>query len=196
MTKTKLALWSVVREAVKKMQSQSNSIVMYSDSEKLFNVNFDYYYDFLSDNFMDKSDDKQITLDRHKVAAIVICSILKAKVVGVGQEYLSIHVDKEFLGNEKIAFEVALSYMYTELEIDFKKGKVPYRELFERYAFPIPYSCQRSYDEVICRDLYFSEKYYDLNPLSLANLLFVIEDYSFKAFGIERIEEREFSRQT
>lgn len=111
---------------------------------------------------------------------------LKTKVVGIGQEYLDECKDKEFLGNEKVAFEVALSYMYGELKKYFDNGKVPYKCLFDRYVFPKAYSCNRTYGEIICRDLFFSNTFFDLSPLLLANLFFFIEEYSFSYSGIKR----------
>lgn len=181
------AIWDTVLNAVKNLQSKVKEVVFYEGSEELFYENFNFYYKSLVKNFMAEDfDDK--TLDRHKVAAVIICSILKTKPVGIGQEFLELCNEKEFLGNEKIAFEVALSYMYEDLSKCFAEGSVPYVSLFPRYVLPIPYSCERKYGEVICRDLYFSNQFYELSPLLLANILFCIEEYSFCFYGIKRKE--------
>lgn len=182
---TRDAIWKTVLQAVQKMQKEADYIVLYEDSRKLFDKNFDFYYNQISDKFM--SDElEEHRLDRHKVAAVIICSILKTKIVGISQESLEVCEKKEFLGNEKIAFEVALSYMYSSLKKRFEEGNIPYENLFDRYELPNPYSCDRKYGEVICRDLYFSNNFYELSPLLLANLMFFIEEYSFSSNGIKR----------
>ena len=193
MTKTKNVIWSLVLKAVERMQERSNRIILYTDAKAVFEENFEYYYNYFIKNFMyeNKEDNslniKNNSLDRHKLGSIIICSIIDAKIVGVSKDFLENCGEDDFLGNEKIAFEVALSYMYAELEKDFKEGKVPYQQLFEQYTLPIPYSCNRKYGEVICRDLHFSNQHYKLSPLLLANILFLIEDYSFQSSNIQRI---------
>lgn len=189
MQKTVDAIWDAILEGVKNLQEGSDKIILYNDAKIVFEENFNYYYSTISEKFMEKdaaSKEKQHPLDRHKTAAIIVCSILKSQVVGVSQKFLSECKDQEFLGNEKLAFEVALSYMYSELKNDFKKGYVPYESLFDEYVFPQPYSCMRNYGEVICRDICFSAPVYGLNPLLFANLMFFIEDYSFCINNIKR----------
>lgn len=191
MQKTIYAIWDTILEGVKSLQKDSDKIVLYNDSKIIFEENFNYYYSTISEKFMEKDADsnkKEHPLDRHKTAAIIVCSILKSQVVGVSQKFLAECKDQEFLGNEKLAFEVAFSYMYSELKNDFDKGRVPYERIFQEYVFPQPYSCDRHYGEAICRDLCLSAPVYGLNPLLLANLMFFIEDYSFCVNGIKRIQ--------
>ena len=79
---TRDAIWKTVLQAVQKMQKEADYIVLYEDSRKLFDKNFDFYYNQISDKFM--SDElEEHRLDRHKVAAVIICSILKTKIVGI-----------------------------------------------------------------------------------------------------------------
>ena len=117
------AIWDTILEGVKHLQEGSEKIVLYNDARTIFNENFEYYYSSISEKFMEKdteSKEKKHPLDRHKTAAIIVCSVLKSQVVGVSQKFLSECQGQEFLGNEKLAFEVALSYMYSELKNDFK----------------------------------------------------------------------------
>lgn len=190
MTATTNAIWDVVLKAVEVLQSRSDKVVLYKDSKDVFENNFSYYYELIEDNFMSK-DISPKSLDRHKVAAVIVCSILKTKVVGIGQKHLEEYKDKEFLGNEKIAFEVALSFMYDELRKTFNEGKIPYKCLFDQYIFPQAFSCDREYGEIICRDLYLSNELFELNPLLLSNLFFFIEEYSFSFNNIERRSNKE-----
>lgn len=184
---TKDYIWNIIIEKAKALIAENTklNIIMYTDSEKLFKDNFDFYVGMVKNNFMQHSIDD---LDRHKIAAIIICSVLHNDVLGISvKDKAEFQEEKNvFLGNEKLAVNVALSYMYKELKKDIKSEKVPYDTLFPNYILPKPYSCDRGYDLVLCRDLYYAKKFFSLNPLSLANLLFLIEEYSFTSYNIER----------
>lgn len=93
-------------------------------------------------------------------------------------------IDDLFLANEKLALNIALSDMYQRLKAEYQVGKIPYENMIEEYIFPRPLSCDREYTEVICRDLYFAKKHFELNPLSIANFLFLLEAYSFEVSKI------------
>lgn len=197
MKDTRIAIWNAVLDQCGKMMETDTSIVMYTDSEQLFHQNFNYYYSFIVDKFMKLPDEH---LDRHKIASIIICSILKSNVLGIacGSENTQT-IDDIFLANEKLAFNVALSYMHQKLIEEFKLGKIPFEGIYDKYIFPKPLSCDREYTEVICRDLYFAKKYFELDPLSIANFLFFLEEYSFEASHIaintKRWEELVKTRQ-
>lgn len=182
MKDTRISVWNAVIKQCSIMMEIDQSIVMYTDSEQLFHQNFDYYYNFIVDKFMKLPDEH---LDRHKIAAIIICSILKSNVLGIacGSE-CNQTIDDIFLANEKLAFNIALSYMHQKLIEEFKLGKIPFEGVYNEYIFPRPLSCDREYTEVICRDLYFAKKYFELDPLSIANFLFFLEEYSFEASHI------------
>lgn len=183
MKETRVAIWNAIIEKSSKMMESDKSLVMYKDSETLFHENFNYYHSLIVDKFMKLKDGN---LDRHKVAAVIICSILKTNILGIAcsKDYPQEMTDTIFLANEKLAFDIALSYMYQMLVIEYQKGRIPYDKVFSDYIFPIPLSCDRMYTEVICRDLYFSKKYFELDPLSIANFLFLLEAYSF---GISKL---------
>lgn len=183
MKKTCTAVWNAIIKECAIMMEKDKNLVMYKDSEQLFSQNFEYYHNLILDKFMRLPDEH---LDRHKIAAIIICSILKSNILGITLESKhSQTIDGVFLANEKIALNIALSYMYKELTAEFKVGKIPFNSMFSDYVFPRPLSCDREYTEVICRDLYFAKRYFELNPLSIANFLFLLEEYSFEASGIK-----------
>lgn len=182
MRETRVAVWNAILKESSIMMEKDSALVMYTDSEKLFHQNFNYYYSLIIDKFM-KTWDKH--LDRHKIAAVIICSILKSNILGIacGKESNQT-IDDIFLANEKLALNIALSDMYQRLISENREGKIPYEEIFSDYVFPKPLSCDREYTEVICRDLYFCKRYFELDPLSIANLLFLLESYSFEASRI------------
>lgn len=181
-------VWNAILDECSKMMEKDSALVMYHDSETLFHENFTYYYTLIVDKFM-KSYDKH--LDRHKIAAVIICSILKSEILGISCNHTGTEtIDDIFLANEKLALNIALSDMYQRLVSECEEGKLPYNEVFPTYVFPTPLSCDRDYTEVICRDLYFCKKYFELDPLSIANFLFLLEAYSFEAFKIQIDESK------
>ncbi len=188
MKKTQIAVWNAVIKETEKMMAVDETLVMFTDAENLFYKNFNYYYNLIVINFM-KSGDKN--LDRHKVAAVIICAILESNILGIarGEEGRQT-IDDIFLANEKIAVNIAFSYMYQELLQEYDNGKIPYDKLFDSFVFPKPLSCDREYTEIICRDLFFAKTYFQLNPLSIANFLFLLEAYSFEVLGLEADDEK------
>lgn len=182
MKETRVTIWKAILEQSRIMMEKDSLLVMYTDSEALFHQNFNYYYSLISDKFMKIKNEH---LDRHKIASIIICAILKSDILGIvcGQNS-SQTIDDIFLANEKLALNIALSDMHQRLQQDYKIGKIPYDGLFADFVFPRPLSCDREYTEVICRDLYFAKKYFELDPLSIANFLFLLEAFSFEASRI------------
>lgn len=182
MKETRTAIWNAVIKESSLMMKKDPLLVMYTDSEKLFHENFNYFYSLISDKFMKLKDEH---LDRHKIAAVIICAILKSDVLGIACGHNSSQtIDDIFLANEKLALNIALSDMYQRLIIEYQMEKIPYEGIFKEYIFPRPLSCDREYTEVICRDLYFAKKYFELDPLSIANFLFLLEAFSFEASKI------------
>lgn len=181
MDKTIDLLWKKIIVESENIAKGYNNIVLYKDSYDVFKSNFHYYTNVVK-KFMKKPDEN---LDRHKISAILICSILNGGILGIPED-LNNDDSNAFLGNEMLAFNVALSYMHSELKEAFKRGEVPYEEIFETYQFPEPYSCENKFPFVICRELFYTKKYFELNPISLSDLLFFIEDYTFLYYGIKR----------
>lgn len=193
---TKSFIWNSIMKCGKEIIEKfpELNIVLYSDSESLFYENFDYYESIMKNNFMKKPKEK---LDRHKISAIIICAFLHNDIFGISAKQESRYKNGNiFLGNEVIALDTALSYMYKQLQDDIKDGKVEYEKIFPKYEYPEPQSCDRKFDLVLCRELYYSKKFFVLNPLSLANLLFFIEEYSFKVHDIKKKSERATASST
>ena len=179
-------LWEKIMEAGAELAKENSEqdLVVYNDAKDQFSKWFCMYNERIGQYMKEPSD----FLDRHKVAASIICAILKADIFGISKKTKQDENTVSF-ANEIVALNVALSYMYAELNKAFNRGEVPYNKLFDEYVFPRPYSCDKNYKFVICRDLYFSQTDFELCPLSIANLLFTLEDYSFVANHIERTDK-------
>jgi len=185
MSGMKLAVWNVLLSEAEKLCREDKNLVVYNDAKQVFFENFDYYENLIFDNFMQRDD----PLDRHKIAAIIVCAILRANLVGITAKAEDKHGaykdENAFLANEKLALSTALSHMLSQLELEFENGDIPYKEMISEYILPRPISCSRSFDEVLCRDFYYAKKHFKLNPLTLANIFFMIEAYTFEVCKID-----------
>lgn len=140
-----------------------------NESEKNFNKHFDYYYNFIKSNVM--SDSVQ-ELDRHKLAAIIICSIIMTDSLQVTSTYSEDRF--VFDGNEKIAVDIGLSYMRSSLkELLSKEPNEAVK--FDDFILPEASMCDTDYTSILCRNLCYAKRYFKLNPIDLANTLFLIE---------------------
>lgn len=126
-------------------------------------------------------------LDRHKMAAILIIAIVKAAPFSETQE-----TSKKFMGNYVVATEIGLSYMLQMLNnVLYKVGEAP----LDSYVFPKSWTCTNDYFRVFYRNLYFSNsnQEWGLNPLDIADKLFLLEYITLKEKGIsvEKLELKE-----
>lgn len=184
----KKLVWKLVIRECEDMMQKDESLVMYTDAKVLFEQNFDYYYFLMLNKFMIS---KEENLDRHKIASAAICAILQSDILGRAKDLEENGTLADvFLGNEKIALNIALNLMRQLLEQDYNAEKVPYDNLISKWVFPKPLSCDRDYTEVICRDLYYAKQFFGLDPLSIANFMFLIEAYSFEVSSIKIDEEK------
>lgn len=181
-------IWNSILKQTAEMMEKDKTIIMYRDARSVFEKNFNYYYEMVRSNFMKIQEEN---LDRHKIAAVTICAILKSDILGPsGGEDNSQKSGDMFLANEKIALNIALSDMYQSLVEEYDSGRIPYVDLIFEYILPKPLSCDRDYTEVICRDLYYAKKHFALNPLSISNFLFLLEAYSFEVNRIPIDKEK------
>ncbi|MCM1038966.1 MAG: hypothetical protein NC314_08260 [Roseburia sp.] len=119
------------------------------------------------------------TLDRHKMAAILIIAIIKAEPLVCKKK----HADSVFVANYVIAVEVGLSYMRELLnEILETLGE----NLIDKYFFPESWICENGYFRVFYRNLYFTNTNveWELNPLDIAEKLFLLEYITLLKKGI------------
>ncbi len=118
------------------------------------------------DNYMDETVEN---LDRHKIAALIIISLLETNAIS----YEGLNGDQIFIGSELLALKVGLAYMMGEL--NKKLAAKGIKHTIKKFYFPNAQSCPTSYIEIICRNLYYTKTDYNFNPLDLADRLFLLE---------------------
>lgn len=160
---------NVRRQAQQIVEKFPDNFKYNNESEQNFNRNFDYFYNYIKSNVM---YDTVQELDRHKLAAIIICSIIKSKTLQVISPYSEDQY--VFDGNEKIAVNIGLSYMRSALK-QLLSSQPEEAKKFNDYIFPKASMCDTDYITILCRNLCFAQKHYELNPIDLANTLFLIE---------------------
>lgn len=182
MDKLKENIWKNVIEQVNTIvESNPGDFRLNPSAEEEFNKQFDYYYDFIKNKVM--VDDIQ-NLDRHKLAAVIICAISKA---GVMQPTSICKYDQEqyiFDGNEKIAINVGLNYMKSSLKALLCKRPIE-SEKFTDFILPQASMCDTNYISILCRNMYYAQRYYSLNPIDLANTLFLLEYVTLVQIGVD-----------
>lgn len=172
-------IWKHVEEETKVIINNFPNSFEYNENGK---VEFDKYFDRYFDAIKEKVMWPEVSgLDSHKIAAVIICAVIKADVLKVSA--YGYNADKMvFNGNEKVAVKVGLSYMGAALKkiLDgtSEVGK------FTEYLMPKALMCDTDYMTIICRNLYYAKTYYKLNPIDLANTLFLFEQFTLLQKGV------------
>lgn len=179
MNNIKSAIWKLVEQEAKAIEEEyPESFKFNKNSEYIFNEKFDEYLEEIKSKFMQND---VVDLDSHKIAAIIICSIIEANVIKVTYSYNE--KDLLFDGNEKIAVKIGLSYMRSVLKQllqgTSEEGK------FDDYVFPRAMMCDTDYMNIITRNLYYAKTYFVLNPIDIANTLFLLENITLLNLGID-----------
>jgi hypothetical protein len=160
--------WNLLKEPSKEIEKKYPGLLIDKDAKKLYAEYFEKYYNLIRHNYM---KDRVENLDRHKVASIMIVSMIKAEVIKYNGE---LHEDEKFFGQYLIIATLGISYMQDKLnKLLINKGKEPISTLW----LPTAISCDTLYFEILCRNLYFSNNNseWGLNPLDLAEKLFIFE---------------------
>lgn len=164
-------IWNLIDSESKKIVKEySNYCYVSLNKKEEFFTYFDEYEKEIKESFMAPEVE---TLDSHKIAAIIICSILQTNIINLNSE---IEENSIFLGNERIAVNIALNYMEHVLKVILKNSKE--LEKFSHYKMPVAFMCNVDYITIFCRNLYFAKTKYKLNPMDIANTLFLIETVS------------------
>lgn len=158
-------LWNeMIKEAEHSSKTDEN-IILNRERKMVFQKIFEEMYNKIKSQNM---RDEVMFLDRHKVAAIIICSVIKTKIF----ECRIIDEKEVFLGNYYLALSAGLSYLQYELnQMLQEKGKLP----IEKIIFPDVMYGKLSYKENLINMLYFSDLEDSLNVLGLANIMFLLE---------------------
>ena len=176
---TKDGIWKLTEKKAKEIQEKFPDSFKFNENSKfVFMQKFDNYVEEIKETFM-HSD--VVDLDSHKIATAIICAIIEAEVIKV--IYVYDEDNLVFNGNEKIAVDIGLSYMRFALKRILENTKEAGK--FDDYIFPQAFMCDTDYETILCRNLYYAKKYYKLNPIDLANTLFLLENISLRSCGID-----------
>lgn len=141
---------------------------------KEWRINLFYYYyeSFRKDIRKRYMSTESSPMDRHKIAANILCSLLKAKVINVNRLIPNLPIEL-LLANEYLSFYCALNI------IELYKMDSIHKE----YSLILPETYiegegKTSYIENVCKALYYLKKI-NLNDIfSYANILFWLEKYT------------------
>lgn len=158
-------LWHLIEQQHAKIAQLDKDFIFEKDKYDEFHDYFKKTYYYIKDRYM---SDKVEYLDRHKVAALLVICVLEKKVI-----YHNATNGRFFIGAELLALRAALAYMLMKLNEKLK----PHNEKIEVIEFPEALSCDTKYLEIMCRNLYHAKNDYQLNPLDLAEKLYLLEQY-------------------
>lgn len=178
MRKTKEQIWRMFESVSKDMEAGDSRVQFHKEKKQEFFDGFQKLYDDILNNFMDV-ENGITTLDRHKVTAIITIS-------GIKSEFVSMNLledENVFLGKEIISLSVALSFMQAALNMKLQKAGIDKR--IESFIFPKALTCKTDYFEIMARNLYYSQKYWEMNPLELSEKFFLIEYITLEKNGID-----------
>lgn len=168
--------WTLLENEYQKYSKENVDFILDKNKKEYFKQAFKKHYNEIKDNYMLPSVKY---LDRHKVAAIIIVSILESNAVS----YNNLDKDCVFIGNELLAIKVGLAYMTENLNEKLSEKNVGKK--IEKVVFPEALSCETSYIEIMCRNLYIAKTDYKLNPLDIADRLFLLEYIILLKNGID-----------
>lgn len=169
-------VWDLLNHEYNKYNQKNPNFKFDNTKKENFKQMFFWKYNNVKTKYMDASVED---LDRHKVAALIIISLLEIDAIS----YDSLDEDCIFIGAELLALKIGLAYMVEKLnEKLFLKG---YDRKIEKINFPDAQSCNTSYMDIMCRNLYYAKTDYELNPLDLADRLFLVEYVTLLKEGID-----------
>ena len=127
------------------------------------------------------------SLDRHKQAAILIYATVCCNVFSPGRE---LDDDEIFVGEQQVALLLGLSYMKDRLNDILKKNN---QKTIKEYVFPKAFSCATDYFDILTRDLYLQDhRDNEIYILFLSHVLFLIEYYTLREYGVDDSVLREW----
>lgn len=161
--------------------------VLKFDSKRTFFI-YHFYEAFRKDIRKMYMTRESKPIDRHKIAANVMISILKAKVIRVNRLIPNLPIEL-LLANEYVAFYTAINLVEV---YNRDVGLVDYT-----LKFPDTYienEGDTSYIENICKALYYTKHYKVSDILAYANILFMLEMQTDIKLGIDINEKIELFR--
>lgn len=162
-------IWDIVKIGADAMCAEDSKIRFKESQKHVFENSCKKIYD----DILEYMEDKKNPLDRHKMTAIFIISVIKAEVL----ETTNKDEDAVFVGNYVLASEVGFSYMRKALNEKLEEKLEGKTEPIQEFYFPQANSCSTDYFRIFYRNLYFANtnSEWNLNPLDIAERLFLIE---------------------
>lgn len=168
MTKAKEQIWEMFNEVCRDLTEQDQRVQFHEENKQVFFDEYQKLYDIILKNCMDAKRGVK-TLDRHKVAAI-------ATISGIQSNFVSLVEEKDgtiFLGKEMVSLSVALSFLQAVLNMELRNRNI--NVSIKKWEFPKAFTCKTDYFDIMVRNLYYSQKYWQMNPLELSEKFFLIE---------------------
>ena len=157
--------WRLIEEQYEKIVKYDKDFIFQKNKHEEFHKYFKEQYYYIKNKYMHS---KVEFLDRHKVAALLITCSLEKEIIDYKNKG-----DKFFIGAQLLTLRAALAYMFDKMN---EKLMTSGKEI-ETLELPESVSCDTNYIEIMCRNLYYAKKDYMLNPLELAEKLFLLEQY-------------------
>lgn len=168
-------IWNLINNECNKYNKENPNFKFDKTKKQVFKELFKEKYSKVMTKHMLSSVKN---LDRHKVAALIIDSLLEIDAI----LYENLEDNYVFIGAELIALKVGLAYMVEKLNEKLSSRGV--EKKIEEFIFPNAQSCDTSYMDIMCRNLYYAKTNSKLNTLDLADRLFLIEYIALSKEGI------------
>ena len=159
-------IWDLLTVEYTKYNTKNPNFKFNENKKAEFESVFKKKYNHIITEYMDDSVNE---LDRHKVSALIIISLLEVNAISIE----NLDSDFVFVGNELLALKVGLAYMVQKLNEKLVERNI--EKQIGEFVFPVAQSCKTPYIDIMCRNLYYAKNDYVLNPLDLADRLFLIE---------------------
>ncbi len=181
----KKQVWEMFVSVAEQMMKDDSEIVLNYAAVQQFSDGFDKLYIYIKEVFM---QDSVVYLDRHKVAAIIIISFVRANALGYGKSLDS----SMFWGNYKLAISVGLSYMLDMFNHELREGGC--QITITKYIMPKVLMDDIPYIDVLARNIYISEtqRKSDSYVIDLAEKLFLIEFITIEKYDISTFALKHF----
>ncbi len=166
--------WKLLEVTVEQMPEMGVCESAFSEYDRVYRK----MYKNIQERYMKDSSEN---LDRHKEAAIAIISIIKANAIVYKGE---IKEGQIFIGSYMTAASVGVTLMIQRLNSLLAEKNL---KTINRLWYPDALACDTSYFSIFYRNLYFSNnnEEWGLNPLDIAERLFILEYVTLEKNGID-----------
>ena len=161
------AIWEEMMIYSKNKAQLNSNIIIHNEKRSCFFDSFYKNYKSFKDRYM---SEKVMYLDRHKVTAILMYTIIDMKII----EPVKAYQDVLPLDNYYLAASVGFSYLLFEINAYNTKKHL------SKIEFPDTLFSDKDYKEYFIDMLYILYNEGDFNMLELANIIFLIEAYNIK----------------